>query len=164
MDFKNIQDLVNLINKSEIAELTIENDEGKITIKQKVPQIVPQQTLPFNFAAPLPSASQTVAISSPSDKSISNNGSSKSGTSSSNPDVIIVKSPMIGTFYRKPGPNKPNFIEVGQTISKGDTVCIIEAMKLFNEIESEYQGIVEDILVEDATPVEYDQPLFTLKK
>ncbi|MCX8472144.1 MAG: acetyl-CoA carboxylase biotin carboxyl carrier protein [Sediminibacterium sp.] len=161
MDFKNIQDLVNLINGSEISELTIENEEGKITIKQKEPQIVSQQLPAFNFGAPYPNVPQPMAIAaSPS----SNSDNTKPATSTNNADVIVVKSPMIGTFYRKPGPNKPNFIEVGQSINKGDVVCIIEAMKLFNEIESEYQGIIENILVEDATPVEFDQPLFTLKK
>lgn len=161
MDFKKIQELVKLINKSEISELTIENEEGKITIKQKEPQIITQAS-PVNYSTsftPMPQVPTPSTIASTT--ATSNNDAAKPTTSA---DIITVKSPMIGTFYRKPGPNKPNFIEVGQTINKGDVVCIIEAMKLFNEIESEYQGIVENILVEDATPVEFDQPLFTLRK
>ena len=153
MDIKQIQELVKLINKTSIGEITIEEDGTKITIKQKKEPTQklysgggfsnnsPQQS----GAAPAPSATP-VAPSTPAEPKADN--------------LITIKSPMIGTFYRQQGPDKPLFINVGDEVTPGKIVCIIEAMKLFNEIESEVKGKVVKILVDDASPVEYDQPLF----
>jgi acetyl-CoA carboxylase biotin carboxyl carrier protein len=152
MDFKQIQELIKMINKTNIGELSIEQKEFKITIKQKeehITQVVsaaPTQAAPV-YAAPAPalqSAPSTVA-----EKPASN--------------TITIKSPMIGTFYRKSSPDKPNLTDIGSDITPGSVVCIIEAMKLFNEIESEVKGKIIKVLVEDASPVEYDQPLFLVE-
>ena len=159
MDFKQIQELIKMINKSNIGEVSIEDKEFKITIKQKednITQIVsapqasmamPQATQSPMFPASLPAASsQTLAPSS--------------APSATETNLLTIKSPMIGTFYRRPTPDKPNFVEIGDEVAPGKVVCIIEAMKLFNEIESEVKGRVVKILLEDSSPVEYDQPLF----
>jgi acetyl-CoA carboxylase biotin carboxyl carrier protein len=154
MDFKQIQDLIKVINKSNIGELTIEQGDFKITIKQKKDQFVsvsagpaPVQMMP---AMPVQQQAQVVSTAP----------AEKAAPSVKEENLVTIKSPMIGTFYRKPSPDKPLFVEVGDDVQVGKVVCIIEAMKLFNEIESEVSGKVVKILVEDATPVEYDQPLF----
>lgn len=146
MELKKIQELIKLVNKTTISELTIEDAEGKITIKQKEDK---QNTFFTEGYVPiqqpkLPTTPQTTAT---------NNDTKPTNT-------ITIKSPMIGTFYKRPSPDKPNFVEVGSTIEVGKVICIIEAMKLFNEIESDISGTITQILVEDATPVEFDQPLF----
>jgi len=152
MDIKQIQELVKLMNKTTIGEITIEEDGKKITIKQKkdpVQNIVATTTQSFPqaqaapVAAPAPAAPAAPAkIDSPKTD-----------------NYITIKSPMIGTFYRQAGPGKPLFVNVGDSVAPGKVVCIIEAMKLFNEIESEVKGTIVKILVDDASPVEYDQPL-----
>lgn len=151
-----------MINKSQIGELTIEQKDFRITIKQKeenITQVVSHAAplSPSSYPPPPPPASQPTgsAPSSPADQ--------KPATTASDANLITIKSPMIGTFYRRPSPDKPNFIEVGDEVSTGKVVCIIEAMKLFNEIESEVSGRVVKILVEDSSPVEYDQPLFVVE-
>lgn len=155
MDLKQIQDLVKMVNKSSISELTIEEKEFKITIRQKEDKYVAApaaaQFQPVALPAPAPVAAAPVAPS----------GSAPAPKAADN--LITIKSPMIGTFYRKPGPGKPNFVEEGDDVKPGKAVCIIEAMKLFNEIESEVSGKIVKILVEDSTPVEYDQPLFLVE-
>lgn len=158
MDFKQIQELIKMINKSQIGEVTIEQKDFRITIKQKeeaITQVV-SQAMPVHAAQP-------VQQFTPQTQSVPNVGGhdqkpATQGSETSN--YITIKSPMIGTFYRRPSPDKPNFVEIGDEVSTGKVVCIIEAMKLFNEIESEVSGKVVKILVEDSTPVEYDQPLF----
>lgn len=157
MDFKQIQELIKVINKSNIGEISIEQDTFKITIKQKedhVTQVVsaPQQTY---FPAALPQA-PAVTTSGSVEKS-------KAGTEPKADNLLTIKSPMIGTFYRRTAPDKPLLAEVGDDISTGKVVCIIEAMKLFNEIESEISGKIVKVLVDDASPVEYDQPLFLVE-
>ncbi len=150
MDIKQIQELVKLINKTSIGEITIEEDGRKITIKQKkdpVQNIVATSTQSF---AQQPSAAAPVAAAPAAPKAEAVKAD----------NLITVKSPMIGTFYRQAGPGKPLFASVGDDITPGKVVCIIEAMKLFNEIESEVKGRIVKILVDDASPVEYDQPLF----
>jgi acetyl-CoA carboxylase biotin carboxyl carrier protein len=156
MDFKEIQDLIKLINKSNIGELTIEEKEFKITIKQKEEKIIsvssgqaPVQMMPSMGYSQPQTVQQTTAT-----------GTEKQASAAKDENLVMIKSPMIGTFYRKPSPDKPLFVEVGDDVQVGKVVCIIEAMKLFNEIESEVSGKIVKILVEDATPVEYDQPLF----
>lgn len=159
MDFKQIQDLIKMINKSNIGEVTIEEKEFKITIKQKKDQVLtyttPQPVMPvYQPQAPVSLPGSTPAAQA---------GESAAPVSAKAENTVVIKSPMIGTFYRKPSPDKPLFIEVGDEVTPGKVVCIIEAMKLFNEIESEVSGKVIKVLVEDASPVEYDQPLFLVE-
>jgi acetyl-CoA carboxylase biotin carboxyl carrier protein len=157
MDIKQIQELVKLINKTSIGEITIEEDGRKITIKQKKEpsqKIITTVGAPASFSA-APAAAPAQPASQPP--------AGKSGSADSGKELLTIKSPMIGTFYRSSGPGKPVFINVGDEVSSGQTVCIIEAMKLFNEIESDVKGTIVKVLVEDASPVEYDQPLFLVE-
>ncbi|MBS1668877.1 MAG: acetyl-CoA carboxylase biotin carboxyl carrier protein [Bacteroidetes bacterium] len=161
MDFKQIQELIKMINKSNIGEVTIEEKGFRLTIKQKeepVQQLIaaPVQTqaiaAPQSF--PQATAAQPVAEKAKAAEPVAVPASD---------NFITIKSPMIGTFYRSSSPDKPAFVSVGDEIDLGKVVCIIEAMKLFNEIESEVKGKIVKVLVEDATPVEYDQPLFLVE-
>lgn len=158
MDFKQIQELIKLVNDSNIGEVTLEQKDFKLTIKQKeepVTQVVsaPMQAAPMYQSLPqqpqqaLPAAGGAQPAAAPAAAS----------------NTVTIKSPMIGTFYRRPSPDKPYFVEVGDNVAPGKVVCIIEAMKLFNEIESEVKGRVVKILVDDASPVEYDQPLYLVE-
>ena len=158
MDIKQIQELVKLVNKSNIGELSIEKDDFKITIKQKKDATPYMQAPPayFQQAPSIPSSAPAQISAGAEDK--------KSAEPAPKADnLITVKSPMIGTFYRQAGPDKPLFASVGDSIEPGKVLCIIEAMKLFNEIESEVTGTIVKILVEDASPVEFDQPLFLVE-
>ncbi|QHS62483.1 acetyl-CoA carboxylase biotin carboxyl carrier protein [Chitinophaga agri] len=158
MDFKQIQELVKMVNKSNISELSIEQDKFKITIKQKdneqpvytVPAVAAPVYQPIPQAAPATQAAPAAAAEAPKAEAKADN-------------LVTIKSPMIGTFYRSPGPDKPSFVNVGDDVTSGKVVCIIEAMKLFNEIESEVSGKIVKVLVDDASPVEYDQPLFLVE-
>jgi acetyl-CoA carboxylase biotin carboxyl carrier protein len=156
MDFRQIQDLIKMINKSNIGELTIEEGEFKITIKQKKDEKLVYAQAPAMVAAPVAQASAMVAPAVHSAAPAEDKAAAPAKTD----NLLTIKSPMIGTFYRRPSPDKPLFAEVGDEVTPGKVVCIIEAMKLFNEIESEVKGKIVKILVEDASPVEYDQPLF----
>jgi acetyl-CoA carboxylase biotin carboxyl carrier protein len=159
MEFKQIQELLKAVNKSNISEVSIKDGDFEITIKQAntetqfvamapaVQQVLPAQPV----YAPQPQAMQQAAPAAPA----------AAPAESSN--LITVKSPMIGTFYRSSSPDKPAFVNVGDEIRPGQVTCIIEAMKLFNEIESEVSGRIVKVLVDDATPVEYDQPLFLVE-
>ncbi|MDH7462426.1 acetyl-CoA carboxylase biotin carboxyl carrier protein [Chitinophagaceae bacterium 26-R-25] len=158
MDFKQIQELIRIINRSNIGELTIEEKGFKVTIKQKqdnIQQVVAAapQMIAAAPAAALPAASAAAPVAE----------KAKPAAETTASNLITIKSPMIGTFYRRPSPDKPIFVEVGDEIAPGKVVCIIEAMKLFNEIESEVKGKIVKVLVEDSTPVEYDQPLFLVE-
>jgi acetyl-CoA carboxylase biotin carboxyl carrier protein len=158
MDFKQIQELIKLINKSNIGEVTIEEKGFKITVKQKEEHIQQVFSAPFqsNQSAPTytpPAVSAPAAASAPPV-----NGKKPAEVVADN--LITIKSPMIGTFYRSSAPDKPSFVNVGDEIESGKVLCIIEAMKLFNEIESEVKGKIVKVLAEDASPVEFDQPLF----
>jgi acetyl-CoA carboxylase biotin carboxyl carrier protein len=153
MDIKQIQELVKLINKTNIGEITIEEEGTKITIKQKkdpvqhvTATVAAPQMMAAPAAAPAPAAPVAAAPVAAAAPKVDN--------------LVTIKSPMIGTFYRQSGPGKPIFVNVGDEVSPGKVVCIIEAMKLFNEIESEVSGKIVKVLVDDASPVEYDQPLF----
>jgi len=157
MDIREIQNLIKFVAKSGATEVKLEMDDFKITIKtteagaaeasyfqhypaaQPMQQMMPQHQMPQPVAPVTPVAAPAV---------------------DDNSKYITIKSPMIGTLYRKPAPDKAPFVEVGATISKGDPVCVIEAMKLFNEIEAEVSGKIVKMLVDDGSPVEYDQPLF----
>jgi acetyl-CoA carboxylase biotin carboxyl carrier protein len=164
MEFKQIQELIKIINKSNISELSVEEGEFKITIKQTQPSetqyvaVQPQMVQMPQVAAPQPV--QQASAPAQSAASATPQGASAPANSDK---LITVKSPMIGTFYRSPSPDKPQFVNVGDDIKQGQVVCIIEAMKLFNEIESEVSGKIVKVLVDDASPVEYDQPLFLVE-
>ncbi len=156
MNLSQIQELIKFVSKSGVSEVAIEQKDFKITIKatdgkgkvQEVIQVAMPAAAPVAIAAPAPAAAPA-APAAPAAEAKGN--------------LIEVRSPMIGTFYRSPAPDKPVFVEVGQTIKAGDTVCVIEAMKLFNEIESEVSGTIVKVLINDSTPVEYDQPLFLVE-
>lgn len=156
MDFKQIQELIKLVNDSNIGEVTVEQKDFKITVKQKEEQVTQV------MAAPMP---QAPVYQQPQQPQLQ--PATPQATTAAQPQVasntVTIKSPMIGTFYRRPSPDKPYFLQAGDTVNVGDVVCIIEAMKLFNEIESEVNGKVIKILVEDASPVEYDQPLYIVE-
>lgn len=162
MDFKQIQELIKIINKSNIGELTVEEKGFKITIKQKeepVQQVIAASTLApvaMPAAAPQPLAQTAAAAAAPA-------AEKTKAPEASAENLVTIKSPMIGTFYRSAAPGKPTFVEIGDEVQPGKVVCIIEAMKLFNEIESEIKGRIVKILVEDASPVEFDQPLFLVE-
>jgi len=158
MDFKQIQELIKIINKSNIGEISIEQKDFKITIRQKE-DAPPTVLAPAAYPAVLPAAPAPVLGPPASNQATHNKG----GHEPKADNLITIKSPMIGTFYRKSSPDKPALAEVGDEVSPGKVVCIIEAMKLFNEIESEVSGKIVKILVEDASPVEYDQPLFLVE-
>ena len=158
MEFKQIQELIKAINKSNISELSIEEGEFKITIKQaqtvSETQFVAIQAPNPAMQQVLPQAAAPVAIPA---------APSQPAAASDNSNLITIKSPMIGTFYRSPSPDKPSFVNVGDDIKQGQVLCIVEAMKLFNEIESEVSGKIVKVLIDDASPVEYDQPLFLVE-
>jgi len=161
MDFKQIQELIKMVNESNIGEVSIEQKEFKITIRQKeetITQVVAASMPASGYALPQQAPAQSLP---PAQAAPSTAPAAPAAAASAN--TVTIKSPMIGTFYRRPSPDKPNFIEVGDEVSTGKVVCIIEAMKLFNEIESEVKGKVVKILVEDSSPVEYDQPLFLVE-
>lgn len=154
MNIKEIQDLIKFVAKSGVNEVEIEQKDFKIIIKSQAEakeQIIVQAAAPLAAApvAALPASAPAPAAPAAAAPAEEENSS-----------YITIKSPMIGTFYRSAGPDKDNFVAVGDTIGIGDTVCIIEAMKLFNEIEAEVSGKIIKVLVDDSTPVEYDQPLF----
>ena len=157
MDFKQIQELIKMVNKSNIGEVTIEQKDFKVTVKQKeepVQHVV--AAAPAMAAAPVaPVAAATATSAAAPEKP-------KAAPATAD-NLITIKSPMIGTFYRKSSPDKPNLVDVGSDIAPGSVLCIIEAMKLFNEIESEVKGRIVKVLVDDASPVEYDQPLFLVE-
>jgi len=160
MDLKDIQNLIRFVAKSGVSEVKLETEDVKITIKtqseekgstiiQQVPamtQQLPQMQVatPQSPLAPTPAQGESTQAEEKDSK------------------YVTIKSPIIGTFYRKPSPDKPVFVEVGDTVKEGDVLCIIEAMKLFNEIESEISGKIVKVLVDDSTPVEFDQPLFLI--
>ena len=159
MELKEIQNLIKFVAKSGANEVKLEMNDIKITIKTgevKSETTIIQQPTQTQF--PTPVQEQQGAATLPPVRAESPNAVDDS--SDENSKYIEIKSPIIGTFYRKPSPDKPLFVNVGDTINIGDTVCIIEAMKLFNEVESEISGKIVKILVEDSTPVEFDQPLF----
>ena len=161
MEIKEIQNLIKFVAKSGAHEVKLETDDFKITIKtnsdapiaetsttlQTVPGVVVQASQPTALATEVEAPKK---LESQPDKNETDN-------------LITIKSPMIGTFYRKPSPEKDVFIEVGDTVKEGDVLCVVEAMKLFNEIESEVSGKIVKILVDDSSPVEFDQPLFLVE-
>lgn len=154
MDIKQIQELVKLVNKSNIGELSIEKNDFKITIKQKKDPV--QNFIPSGLHTPLSYPPTNITSPTASEEF-------KPEPKQKEDNYVTINSPMIGTFYRQSGPGKPIFANVGDEVIQGKVVCIIEAMKLFNEIESEISGKIIKVLVEDASPVEFDQPLFLVE-
>ena len=160
MDLKEIQNLIKFVAKSGASEVKLEMDDVKITIKtgsEEGTTIV--QQMPMAAAPMMPQAAPVAPVAAQA-PAATPAAPAAEAPASDDSKYITVKSPIIGTFYRRPSPDKPMFAEVGQTIGEGDVLCIIEAMKLFNEIESEVSGKIVKILVDDASPVEFDQPLF----
>ena len=157
MDIKQIQELIKFVSRSGVNEVAIEQKEFKITIKTNQTPTVITTTVPAPAApaAVLPAAAAPQPIAAPSAAEL------KAADDESK--YVTIKSPMIGTFYRSSSPDKPSFVNVGDEFSTGKVICIIEAMKLFNEIESEISGRIVKVLVDNASPVEYDQPLFLVE-
>jgi acetyl-CoA carboxylase biotin carboxyl carrier protein len=155
MDLKEIQNLIKFVSNSGVAEVKLETGDIKITIRTTLegnsPDITYVQQAPMQQAIAAPAVPAPVAAAPATPAAPAADDNSK---------YITIKSPMIGTFYRKPSPDKPVFVEVGSSIGKGDVLCVVEAMKLFNEIEAEISGKIVKILVDDMSPVEFDQPLF----
>lgn len=156
MDIKEIQSLIKFVAKSGASEVKLETDDIKITIRTgstssgsetTIVQQIPMAQAPMAPVAP--AVQQEAAPAAATPEAVEDDSK-----------YITIKSPIIGTFYRKPSPDKPSFVEVGSTIGQGDVLCVIEAMKLFNDIESEVSGKIVKVLVEDSSPVEFDQPLF----
>ena len=160
MDFKQIQELIKMINKSNIGEVSIEEKGFKLTIKQKEEPVQQIITAPLP-AQPVAAVAPVAAAPAPATAATPEKPARPAEPPANN--TVTIKSPMIGTFYRSPSPDKPSFINIGDEVETGTVVCIIEAMKLFNEIESEVKGKIVKVLVEDASPVEYDQPLFLVE-
>lgn len=158
MDIKEIQSLIKFVAKSGASEVKLEMEDVKITIRTgsttatpetTIVQQIPMAQAPAVPVAPAPAAPEAPAPAASTPEPVADDSK-----------YITIKSPIIGTFYRKPAPDKPAFVEVGSTINQGDVLCVIEAMKLFNDIESEVSGKIVKVLVEDSSPVEFDQPLF----
>jgi acetyl-CoA carboxylase biotin carboxyl carrier protein len=160
MDFKQIQELIKMINKSNIGEVIIEEKGFKLTIKQKEEPVQQLIAAPTQTHIPMAAAMHQVPAAQSTPANVATKSKAEPAVSE---NLLTIKSPMIGTFYRSASPDKPAFVNVGDEIEEGTAVCIIEAMKLFNEIESEVKGKIVKVLVEDASPVEYDQPLFLVE-
>lgn len=167
MDFNQIQELIRMVGKHKISEFSLKQGDFKLDIRTQgqhhehhAPVVVaaPPSVMTMPVAAP---AAAPAPASAPAPKADAPAAASAAAADDSR--LIAVKSPMVGTFYRSAGPDKPPFLKIGDLVEVGTKVCIIEAMKLFNEIESEVKGKVVKILVEDASPVEYEQPLFMLE-
>jgi len=169
MDFTQIQEIIRMVNKHKISEFSLKEGDFKLTIRTQAGNIeatqmvvaapvnIPIQQQPSMIMAPpapppaIPAATAESTPAAPVEKA------------AVSANTVIIKSPMVGTFYRSNSPDKPAFIKVGDAVEVGQRVCIIEAMKLFNEIESDIKGIIVKVLVDDAKPVEYDQPLFLVE-
>ncbi len=170
MEFKQIQELIKLINKSNLTEFKMKDGDFQLSIrtkkygKQKPPvvQQATQQIVPVQ--APLPATMQVQPVAPPASQPDSSPAESKApeenGAAAESSNLIEVRSPIVGTFYRSPSPDKPPYVKVGDHINVGTVICIVEAMKLFNEIESEVSGRIVEVIADDASPVEYEQVLF----
>ena len=154
MDLKEIQNLIKFVSNSGVAEVKLETGEIKITIRTTLESSAPEVT--YVQQAPMQQTQMQQALPQVTQTS----AAPEAPAADDNSKYVTIKSPMIGTFYRKPAPDKASFVEVGTAIAKGDVLCVVEAMKLFNEIEAEITGKIVKILVDDMSPVEFDQPLF----
>jgi len=149
MDLRKLKKLIDLVQESGISELEVTEGEEKVRIAKQYGAPMPM-TQTYTVAAPLPAAAASSATAAPV------------ALTEETPEGHVVKSPMVGTFYRAPSPGSDAFVEIGQTVKQGDTLCIIEAMKLLNEIEADASGTIKDILVENGQPVEFGEPLFII--
>lgn len=158
MDLKLVKNLLDLISESEVNEVSIEEGDFKLKVKKvsEAAQQPVQYTMPAQQQAPAPQQ----AAPAPAQQEAAPSGSD----SGSQPDGKVVKSPIVGTFYEAPSPDSDPFVKVGDSVKKGEPLCIVEAMKIMNEIEAEFDGTVQKILVDNGQPVEFDQPLFIIKK
>lgn len=158
MQVKDILELLRFVSKSDFTEVTIEGPEWKVSVRRGAgaPVVVSAPAAPVPVSLPVPAVSATPVAPSPEPTKAPSPEPPKKNT-------VYIRSPMVGTFYRAPAPEKPPYVQVGDIVQKGQVVCIIEAMKLFNEIQSEVSGKIVRILVENAQPVEYDQPLFEVE-
>ena len=168
MNLKEISELIKLVDKSNLAEVEIKLEGLQVKIKHEKyyknavsSSVFPVQSVVHAPAMPQPVAAAPTPQAVPAATSSSESNTEEAAKPKTN--LLEIKSPMVGTFYRSAGPDKPAFVQVGDSIQKGSSVCIIEAMKLFNEIESEVSGKIVKVLVEDASPVEYDQVLFLVE-
>ena len=163
MKLTEIQDLIKFVSKSGVSEVELETKEIKIVIRTpKSGQPVMMQSAPV-MTAPVQTMPMAQSVAPAATPAAGDNKATNNGSGVDESKYVTIKSPMIGTFYRSAGPDKPVFVNIGDEISAGKPVCIIEAMKLFNEIESEVSGRIVKVLVENASPVEYDQPLFLVE-
>ncbi|WP_347373580.1 acetyl-CoA carboxylase biotin carboxyl carrier protein [Aequorivita sp. Q41] len=156
MDLKDIQNLIKFVAKSGASEVKLETEDIKITIKTGSEEGKGETT----YIQQIPTMAQPQMQMQPQTAAAPQSTEAADAAPATDSNFITIKSPIIGTFYRKPSPDKPVFVEVGSTIGTGDVLCVIEAMKLFNEIESEVSGKIVKVLVDDSSPVEFDQPLF----
>lgn len=159
MNIKDIQNLIKFVAKSGAQEVKLEMEDIKITIKTSS-EVQPQESNLVQQIQALPAAIPAAAAPAATPEATATTAPAEAPEED---NLITIKSPIIGTFYRKAAPDKPAFVEVGDTVKEGDVLCVIEAMKLFNEIESEVSGTIVKILVDDASPVEFDQPLFVIQ-
>lgn len=157
MDLKLIKNILDMIADSDVNEVSLEEGDFKIKVKK---QGEVQQVTYSQPAAPQPAQPAPVAQPQPATQA----APEKSKEGDDQPEGEVLKSPIVGTFYGAPSPDSDPFVKVGDSVSKGDTLCIVEAMKIMNEIEAEFGGTIQKILVSDGTPVEFDQPLFIIKK
>lgn len=160
MDLKLIKNLLDLISDSDVNEVSIEEGDFKLKVKKQSDQ--PAASLQYQMPAQAQAAPQPQA--QPAQQTTPQKESAGNEESKSQPDGEVVKSPIVGTFYEAASPDSDAFVKVGDKVSAGDTLCIIEAMKIMNEIDAEFSGTVEKVIVDDGQPVEFDQPLFIIKK
>ena len=169
MNYNELQDFIKAVAKSGATEVKIETEDLKLTVKappkgKTTETIVQQVAVPTPMPAAAPVAQAPVTqVAAPAPAPAPAPATQTENKEETNGNYIEIKSPMVGTFYRKPSPDKPPFVNVGDNIKPGDVICIVEAMKLFNEIEAEVSGKIVKVLVDDATPVEFDQPLFLVE-
>ncbi len=180
MDLAQIKELLKIVAESGVAEVEVEEDEFKLVVRKNAPAVMVQHPMyaPYGMGFPMPgyppgapqqapssatSSGQPPSTSAPAPNADASAPPTEPKTEPRAEKDVVVKAPIVGTFYRSPAPGEGLFVEVGDEVDAGDVLCIIEAMKLMNEIESEVKGIVKKILVEDAQPVEYDQPLFVIE-
>lgn len=159
MDIREIQDLIKFVAKSGVSEVELETEGFKLTVKAANSGKNAKETIVYQMPPEAPQAVQQAPIAAPPAPS----APAPAAQQQEDSNLITIKAPMIGTFYRSSGPDKPTFVNVGDEIAPGKVICIIEAMKLFNEIESDIKGKIVKVLVDDASPVEYDQPLFLVE-
>jgi acetyl-CoA carboxylase biotin carboxyl carrier protein len=157
MDLRKIKKLIELLEESQLAEIEIHEGEESVRLIRHHAQPAAAQTIQLPAAAPAYAAAPSAAPAGASTAAVDEDAPNL-------PEGEVIRSPMVGTYYSAPNPDSPAFVKVGSTVSSGDTLCLIEAMKMFNQIEAEISGQVVAVLVEDGQPVEFDEPLFVIKK